>query len=113
VTDTVKTVLLVGGTAVGAFLLIKAFAPGSPASPGARAPRNTDVISLGGLSSLASAFGGLFGGGSSSSSPTAAPQLIDSAGGFLGTRQEWKDVADYDAQGTAANPVYGIAGIDF
>jgi len=52
VSDTAKTILIVGGAAVGVFVVLKLVAP-SPAQQFAVAPKsNTDLITLGGLVGL-------------------------------------------------------------
>lgn len=103
---TVKTVLIVGGVAVGVVVLVKMLGP-SAIAPQSKAP--TDRISLNGLIGLGSALGGLFG----SKGGTSAPAVVDSASGLMATREEWTNVAAYDAQGTPGAPVFGIAGLDY
>ena len=101
---TVKTVLIVGGVAVGVVLLFKVLSP-SPAAAARPAPKPTDAISLNGIIGLGTSLFSAFGGSSS-----GAPVLYDSPGGFVATREEWKNVADYNAQ---PGQQYGIAGIDY
>lgn len=50
--DTVKTVLIVGGAAVGAFVLFKMLAPSSPALAARPPAQNTDLVTLSGLVGL-------------------------------------------------------------
>ncbi len=96
-----KTVLLVGGAAVGAFLLAKALAPKAT---------STNISLFGSGAGLAQ---GVFSGlGSLVSS------LTKSGSGSNPTPQEVRgtDLANtlsYDSQGTYDQPVYGIAGLDF
>jgi len=108
VSGTVKTVLIVGGAAVGAFVLFKALAPSS--APKYKAPRaDTDLVTLSGLVGLGKGVFDSF-GGSSGGSQSAAPAIIDTPSGFYLTPAEAKNVADYNAQ---AGTQYGIYGIDY
>lgn len=68
----VKIALIVGGSAVGVFLLLKAMQPSSAAAKPARAP--TDTISLNSLIGIGTSIAGFFkgSGGSSSNEPTQA-----------------------------------------
>lgn len=78
--DTVKTVLIVGGVAVGVVLLFKALSPTPSASAVAKkSATGTDIISVNGLISLGSAALGLFGGGSKSY-PDAGTYHSDTSG---------------------------------
>jgi hypothetical protein len=59
-----QTALVVGGVAVGAFVLLKVFAP--PPAVVARPRSNTDTISLNSIIGLGTSLAGLFGGGGGS-----------------------------------------------
>lgn len=59
--DTVKTILIVGGVAVGVVLLFRMIQPAGAAAPAPRA--NTDVVSLQSLFTIGAALGNAFGGG--------------------------------------------------
>ncbi len=110
-TGTVKTVLIVGGVAIGVVLLFKVLSP-SPAAAAAGiksgTSKPTDIVSLSGIFSLGAAALGALGGGGGTSHSTAA--VYDTPGGLVATKDEWQNIADYNAQpGTQ----YGIAGLDY
>jgi len=76
--ETTKTVLIVGGVAVGAFVLLKAIAPSPGIAAYGKQPANTATASIQGLIGIGSALKGLFSsGGSSSSSPSSGPTAAD------------------------------------
>jgi undecaprenyl pyrophosphate phosphatase UppP len=112
--STVKTVLIVGGVAVGVVLLFKVLSP-SPAA-GAKPPagtKSTDIVSWNGIFSLGAAALSALGGGSSSSGSTAggssATTVIDGmdatdfASGHFGV--------DYDAD--PSDFASGHFGVDY
>jgi hypothetical protein len=113
VSPTVKTVLIVGGIAAGAFVVAKLVAP---------APRGATNLSVFGNSSAASAgiaqgaiagIANLFSGNASNSSnPSASVPAYGSAGNLTPAEVKQQDaqVGAYDAQ---SGTVYGIAGIDY
>ncbi len=103
---TTQTVLVVGGVAVGAFVLLKVLAP--PPAVLAKPKANTDTINVNSLIGLGGALAGLLGSSGSGSKPGAA--VYDSPSGLVATRDEWQNIADYNAQpGTQ----FGIAGLDY
>lgn len=87
----VKIALIVGGTAVGAFLLLKTFQPSPAAAKAPRAP--TDTISLNSLIGLGSTIAGFFKGDSTPNDGTyhtdtsgfsiSGNTLVDSSGNAL------------------------------
>ncbi len=95
-----KTVLLVGGAAVGAYLLAKALAP-KPSTNislfGSGAGLAQGVFS--GLGSLVSSLT------KSSPGPNPTPQEVRGS--------DLANTLSYDSQGTYDQPVYGIAGLDY
>ncbi len=110
--ETTKTILIVGGVAVGVVVLFKALSPSPALAGGAKPPPKsiTDSISVSGLVGLGTSLFNAFGGGSTATGAAHAPVLIDSPAGFVATRDEWQNIADYNAQpGTQ----YGIAGVDY
>jgi hypothetical protein len=107
--STGKVVLIVGGVAVGAFVLLKMLAP-SPLANRSAPKSGTDLVGgINGILGAAGAFKGLFSSGSSNQ----AAAVIDTPSGLMATRDEWKQIGAYDAQGTADAPVFGIAGLDY
>jgi CheY-specific phosphatase CheX len=110
VSGAVKTGLIVVGVGAGAYVLLKLLAP-SPIT-GATKPRaGTDLV--GGISGIIGAAGALKGLFGSSTTSSQAAAVIDTPTGLMATRQEWQNISAYDSQGTASNPVYGIAGLDY
>lgn len=106
-TSTVKTVLIVGASAAGAYLLLKALAPRPASSRRSSYDSLTTPLAFAGLlPGLSSLF-------SSQSSQSQAPAIVDTPSGFYISAAEAHNVSAYDALGTASNPVYGIAGIDY
>jgi len=92
VNDTVKTVLIVGGVAVGVVLLFKALSPSVPMTT-TKPQSATDMISLNGLIGLGTAVAGLFGSSSGAGMPTSGAPSVgyesgesfdDFANGFFG-----------------------------
>lgn len=105
-TSGVKIALIVGGTAVGAFVLLRMLAP-SPTLPSGGAKNNSDLTSIQGILGLGSSIFGAFGRSGGSSTPAA---VYDTPSGFVATKQEWQNIADYNAQ---PGDQYGIAGLDY
>ena len=108
----VKTALIIGGAAVGTYLVLKSLFPPVPrASSASLGSTGVPVLVQG----LASGLESLFARQSSSSAGAGgtAPSVIDTSRGFYVTPAEARNIADYDAQGTKDNPVYGIAGLDY
>jgi hypothetical protein len=105
---TTQTVLVVGGVAVGAFVLLKVLAP--PPAVLTKAKANTDVVSLNSLVGLGGALASAFGGSSSSAGSKTPAAVFDTPSGLAATKDEWQNITDYNAQpGTQ----YGIAGLDY
>lgn len=102
--STTKTVLIVAGTAVGAYVLLRALAP-APAYPryGYGSSANTAASLVGLLPAAGNFFSNLF----------ASPPPIQNApggGGFIISSEEQTHVDEYNAQ---PGTVFGIAGIDY
>jgi hypothetical protein len=103
--STVKTVLIVGGAAVGVVLLMKALSPPAPVGP-----RPSNPGGLVGLSNLISAGSSIFAGlGASSPAPTPISYNVIQAG-----TGDYVVPSTANAYGAATGTGgYGIAGIDY
>jgi len=110
VSGTVKTVLIVGGAALGVALILRATS--SPATAAIRA-QQPGASSLQGLIGLASAAKGLFGSASPNTPTVAAPPITYSVipAGSGGEYIVPSTASSYGpATGTGG---YGIAGLDY
>lgn len=108
---TVKTVLIVGGIAAGAFVVAKLVAP-KPAT-NLSVFGNSSAASAGIAQGAIAGLAGLFSGNASSSSnPSSSVPAYGSAGNLTPAEVKQQDaqVGAYDAQ---PGTVYGIAGIDY
>jgi hypothetical protein len=107
---TVKTVLIVGGIGVGAYVLAKALAPkpSTNLSVFGNSGAATAGIAQGAIAGIASLFSG---NAASSSNPPSLP-AYGTAGNLTPAEVKQQDaqVGAYDAQG---GTVFGIAGIDY
>jgi hypothetical protein len=108
VSGTAKTVLIVGGVAVGAYVILKALAPARPSSPsyslfGGSSSSTAAGVTQGVIQGFANIF---------SSSSSKSPSGYDQNPGAV-IQGDRAGIASYDAQGSSSAPVYGIAGIDY
>jgi hypothetical protein len=96
----VKTALIIGGAAVGVYVLFKVLAP-KPALPKAQPSLLTQIIGTGGLGSVGSALGGLFkggsGGGSSADNLISAPISTSGAATAADLSREGFNTGNYTA----------------
>jgi hypothetical protein len=81
VSDTVKTVLIVGGVAVGAFVLFKALTPTSKVTVGTKTTSGTDIALLTGLVGLGK---GLLDSFSSTEAPNEGTYRVDTGFNIVG-----------------------------
>lgn len=89
-TDTVKTVLIVGGVAVGVVVLMKALSPPSPyTNKQPTATRPTDVISWNSVFALGAAAFNAFGNSKPETYPNAGTYRVDT--GFTVTGNTLQD----------------------
>lgn len=98
---TTQTVLLVGGTALGAFVLLKLLAPPTPVVSKPKA--STDVVSLNGLIGLGTAVAGFL-----SNRGSGEPPISGGHYDFGAAEQ-----ANIDAYNAQPGQQYGIAGVDY
>lgn len=105
---TAKTLLIVGGVAVGAYVLLKAVAPGPSRSSyslfGGSSSSTAAGITQGAIQGFANIF--------SSTGTSSHPSSFDSSATSV-RQSDAAGISQYDAQGTSDTPVVGIAGIDY
>lgn len=70
--STVKTVLIVGGAAVGVFVLLKLLSPSPLAAAYGRQPANTGILTTNGIAGIAAGIAGIFKGAGSSPSSSSS-----------------------------------------
>jgi hypothetical protein len=115
--------LLIGGLVLGGGILIYAMSSSQKKLLAASSTGST-IAGVGGLlGGLGSFIKGIGGSGGSSgkppaaygslSTPNGAGPITGDSSGFTVTGAEQANIDAYDATGTASDPVFGIAGLDF